>query len=70
MPTILRPHGGPVEEYEDEFFDIAQLFAANGYAVLLPQSALRLFPDMRQDYCKAIFADWGNKDFQDDMAFV
>jgi dipeptidyl aminopeptidase/acylaminoacyl peptidase len=68
VPTILRPHGGPVEEYEDEFFDLAQLFAANGYAVLLPNP--RGSSGYGQDYCKAIYADWGNKDFQDDMAFV
>ncbi|HUL32988.1 MAG TPA: S9 family peptidase [Candidatus Eisenbacteria bacterium] len=67
-PTILRPHGGPVEEYEDEFFDIPQLFAANGYAVLLPNP--RGSSGYGQAFCKAIFADWGIKDFQDDMAFV
>ncbi|HXH68110.1 MAG TPA: S9 family peptidase [Candidatus Limnocylindrales bacterium] len=68
VPTILRPHGGPVEEYEDEFFDLAQLFAANGYAVLLPNP--RGSTGYGQEFCKAIYADWGNKDFQDDMAFV
>jgi dipeptidyl aminopeptidase/acylaminoacyl peptidase len=67
-PTILRPHGGPVEEYQDEFFDVPQLFAANGYVVLLPNP--RGSSGYGQDFCKAIFADWGNKDFQDDMAFV
>jgi dipeptidyl aminopeptidase/acylaminoacyl peptidase len=67
-PTILRPHGGPVEEYQDDFFDIPQLFAANGYVVLLPNP--RGSSGYGQDYCKAIYADWGNKDFQDDMAFV
>ncbi|HKM68312.1 MAG TPA: S9 family peptidase [Candidatus Acidoferrum sp.] len=68
VPTILRPHGGPVEEYTDEFFDIPQLFAANGYAVLLPNP--RGSSGYGEEYCKAIYADWGNKDFQDDMAFV
>jgi len=67
-PTILRPHGGPVEEYEAEFFDLPQLFAANGYVVLLPNP--RGSSGYGLDYCKAIYADWGNKDFQDDMAFV
>jgi len=67
-PTILRPHGGPVEAYEDEFFDIPQLFAASGYVVLLPNP--RGSSGYGEDFCKAIFADWGNKDFQDDMAFV
>jgi dipeptidyl aminopeptidase/acylaminoacyl peptidase len=67
-PTILRPHGGPVEAYEAEFFHIAQVFAANGYVVLCPNP--RGSSGYGQDYAKAIFADWGNKDFQDDMAMV
>jgi dipeptidyl aminopeptidase/acylaminoacyl peptidase len=67
-PTILRPHGGPVEEYAAEFFDLSQLFAANGYVVLLPNP--RGSSGYGLDFCKAIYADWGNKDFQDDMAFV
>ncbi len=67
-PTILRPHGGPVEEYQEEFFDLPQLFAANGYVVLLPNP--RGSSGYGQEFCKAIYADWGNKDFQDDMAFV
>ena len=67
-PTILRPHGGPVWSYYSEFTDLAQLFAANGYVVLLPNP--RGSTGRGQDYAKAIFADWGNKDFQDDMAMV
>ena len=67
-PTILRPHGGPVWAYYAEFQDLAQLLAANGYLVLLPNP--RGSSGYGQDYCKAIYADWGNKDFQDDMAFV
>lgn len=68
VPTILRPHGGPVWAYYAEFAHLTQLFAANGYAVLLPNP--RGSTGYGQDYCKAIFADWGNKDFQDDMAMV
>jgi dipeptidyl aminopeptidase/acylaminoacyl peptidase len=67
-PTILRPHGGPVWAYYSEYQDLAQLLAANGYLVLLPNP--RGSSGYGEDYCKAIFADWGNKDFQDDMAFV
>lgn len=67
-PTILRPHGGPVEAYYGEFEDLAQLLAANGYVVLFPNP--RGSSGYGQDYCKAIFADWGHKDYQDDMAFV
>jgi dipeptidyl aminopeptidase/acylaminoacyl peptidase len=67
-PTILRPHGGPVWAYYAEFTHLAQLLAANGYVVLLPNP--RGSTGYGQDYCKAIWADWGNKDFQDDMAMV
>lgn len=67
-PAILKPHGGPVEEYEAEFDDLAQLFAANGYVVLFPNP--RGSSGYGQDFCKAIFADWGHKDFEDDLAIV
>ena len=67
-PTIVRPHGGPVSAYYAGFQDLAQLFAANGYVVLLPNP--RGSSGYGQDYCKAIYADWGNKDYQDDMAIV
>jgi dipeptidyl aminopeptidase/acylaminoacyl peptidase len=67
-PTILRPHGGPVWAYYAEYQDVAQLLAANGYLVLLPNP--RGSSGYGLDYCKAIFADWGDKDFQDDMAMV
>jgi dipeptidyl aminopeptidase/acylaminoacyl peptidase len=68
VPTILRPHGGPVWAWYAEFNFDEQLLAANGYAVLLPNP--RGSSGYGEKYCKAIFADWGNKDFQDDMAFV
>jgi len=67
-PAILRPHGGPVWAYYAEFTHMAQLLAANGYVVLFPNP--RGSTGYGQDYAKAIFADWGNKDFQDDMAMV
>ena len=67
-PAILRPHGGPVWSYYAEYTHLAQLFAANGYVVLYPNP--RGSTGHGQDYAKAIFADWGNKDFQDDMAMV
>jgi dipeptidyl aminopeptidase/acylaminoacyl peptidase len=67
-PAILRPHGGPVWAYYAEFQDLAQLLASNGYVVLLPNP--RGSSGYGEDFCKAIYADWGNKDFQDDMAMV
>jgi len=68
VPTLLRPHGGPVGQYTASFDHLAQLFAANGYAVLLPNP--RGSSGYGQKFCEAIFADWGNKDYQDDMAMV
>jgi len=68
VPTLLRPHGGPVWAWYAEFNFDEQLFAANGYGVLLPNP--RGSSGYGEEYCKAIFADWGNKDFHDDMAFV
>lgn len=67
-PTLLIPHGGPVWAYYAEFNFQAQLFAASGYVVLNPNP--RGSSGYGQDFCKAIFADWGNKDYQDDMAMV
>ena len=67
-PAILRPHGGPVWAYYAEFYFTPQLYAANGYVVLAPNP--RGSSGYGQDFCKAIYADWGHKDFEDDMAMV
>lgn len=68
VPTLLNPHGGPVGQYTASFDHLVQLYAANGYAVLRPNP--RGSSGYGQKFCEAIFADWGNKDFQDDMAMV
>jgi dipeptidyl aminopeptidase/acylaminoacyl peptidase len=68
VSTLLNPHGGPVGQYSASFYYLAQLYAANGYAVLLPNP--RGSSGYGQKFCQAIFADWGNKDFQDDTAMV
>src|SRR5437667_1568330 len=68
VPTLLNPHGGPVGQYSASFYHLAQLYAANGYAALLPNP--RGSSGYGQKFCEAIFADWGNKDYQDDMAMV
>jgi len=67
-PTILHPHGGPVGAYHGEFDHFSQLFAANGYVVLEPNP--RGSTGYGENFCKAIYADWGNKDYQDDVAMV
>ncbi len=68
VPTLLNPHGGPVGQYTASFDHLVQLYAANGYAVLRPNP--RGSSGYGQKFCEAIFADWGNKDYQDDMAMV
>jgi dipeptidyl aminopeptidase/acylaminoacyl peptidase len=67
-PTLLHPHGGPVGAYYGDFNHFSQLLAANGYIVLEPNP--RGSSGYGEAFCKAIYADWGNKDFQDDMAMV
>lgn len=67
-PTILWIHGGPVSQYEFSFHSVAQLYAANGYVTLLINP--RGSSGYGQPFSQAIFADWGNKDYQDVMAGV
>lgn len=42
-PTLLRIHGGPVSQYDYNFNFEAQLFAANGYVVVMVNPRGRLF---------------------------
>ena len=67
-PTILWIHGGPTSQYDFTFDPESQLFAANGYVVLLINP--RGSTGYGEDFCKAIFADWGQLDFQDVMSGV
>jgi dipeptidyl aminopeptidase/acylaminoacyl peptidase len=67
-PVILRIHGGPVSQYSHSFNFEAQLFAADGYVVVYTNP--RGSSGYGQAFSEAIFADWGNKDFQDVMAGV
>jgi dipeptidyl aminopeptidase/acylaminoacyl peptidase len=67
-PTLLRIHGGPTMQFSFEFNFEAQLFAANGYLVVMVNP--RGSSGYGQDFAKAIFADWGNKDYEDVMAGV
>lgn len=67
-PTILWIHGGPTAQYDFSFDQEPQLFAANGYVTLLINP--RGSTGYGEDFCKAIFADWGNLDYQDVMAGV
>ncbi len=67
-PVILRIHGGPVSQYGHSFNFEAQMFAADGYVVVYTNP--RGSSGYGQAFSQAIFADWGNKDFQDVMAGV
>ncbi len=67
-PTLLRIHGGPVSQYDWGFKFEAQLFAANGYVVVLVNP--RGSSGYGQAFSQAIFADWGNRDYEDVMAGV
>lgn len=65
-PAILWLHGGPVIEFYAEFDFRAQLLAANGYVVVMPNP--RGSSGYGQEFSTATNADWGNKDVEDDLA--
>jgi dipeptidyl aminopeptidase/acylaminoacyl peptidase len=68
-PLILWIHGGPTSQFTFDFERTTPYFlASNGYVVLLVNP--RGSTGYGEDFCKAIFADWGNKDYQDVMAGV
>ena len=67
-PTVLRIHGGPNGQDQHSFSFERELFAANGYVVLAVN--YRGSSGRGQDYQKAIYADWGNKEVQDLLAAV
>ncbi len=67
-PTLLRIHGGPVAQYDFGFNFEAQLFAANGYVVVICNP--RGSSGYGQDFSMGIYRSWGVKDFEDVMAAV
>jgi dipeptidyl aminopeptidase/acylaminoacyl peptidase len=67
-PTLLRIHGGPVSYYDRGFSTEAQVFAAHGYVVVMTNP--RGSSSYGARFSRAIFADWGNKDYDDVMAAV
>jgi dipeptidyl aminopeptidase/acylaminoacyl peptidase len=68
LPTILRIHGGPVSQYSAAFELEWQMLAAHGYAVVAANP--RGSSGRGRDFSHAIWADWGNKDYEDVMAAV
>jgi dipeptidyl aminopeptidase/acylaminoacyl peptidase len=67
-PTLLRIHGGPVGQFANEFAMEWQVLAAHGYVVVAANP--RGSSGRGEDFSKAIYADWGNKDAQDVLAAV
>jgi dipeptidyl aminopeptidase/acylaminoacyl peptidase len=67
-PALLRIHGGPISQYDYGFNFQAQLFAANGYVVVLPNP--RGSSGYGQDFSLQIWRSWGEKDYEDVMAAV
>jgi dipeptidyl aminopeptidase/acylaminoacyl peptidase len=68
LPTLLRIHGGPVSQYAAAFQLEWQMFAAHGYAVVGANP--RGSSGRGRDFSYAIWADWGNRDYDDVMAAV
>ncbi|MGD8359027.1 MAG: S9 family peptidase [Lysobacterales bacterium] len=67
-PAILDIHGGPQSQYDWSFQFEGQLYAANGYLVIHPNP--RGSTGYGQDFCLAIWRDWGGPDYEDVMAAV
>jgi len=67
-PGILRIHGGPQAQYDFSFHFEAQLYASNGYVVVMPNP--RGSTGYGQDFCMGIWRAWGEPDFDDVMGGV
>ena len=68
LPAILRIHGGPADQFSTAFELEWQVLAAGGYAVVAANP--RGSTGRGTEYSRAIWADWGNKDYEDVMAAV
>ncbi|MGI9271244.1 MAG: prolyl oligopeptidase family serine peptidase [Woeseiaceae bacterium] len=65
-PAILYIHGGPQQQWDYRFDVEAQMLAAKGYVVVLPNP--RGSWGYGQEFAQAIFQDWGGPDYEDVMA--
>jgi dipeptidyl aminopeptidase/acylaminoacyl peptidase len=65
-PGILYIHGGPQAQFDYGFDVEAQLLAARGFVVVMPNP--RGSFGYGQDFAKAIYRDWGGIDYQDIIA--
>jgi dipeptidyl aminopeptidase/acylaminoacyl peptidase len=68
LPFILYIHGGPVDQDDYTFDDIRQTLACAGYAVAAVNYRGSFGRGL--NYCKAIYADWGNKEVKDLLGAV
>jgi dipeptidyl aminopeptidase/acylaminoacyl peptidase len=67
-PLIVRVHGGPVAQYDWSFSYDLQYLAAQRYAVLTVNP--RGSSGYGEEFARAIWADWGNRDAADVRAGV
>jgi len=68
VPAVLRIHGGPADQFSTAFELEWQVLVARGYAVIAANP--RGSTGRGTAYSRAIWADWGNKDFEDVMSAV
>ncbi|MDB5134457.1 MAG: Prolyl tripeptidyl peptidase precursor, partial [Mucilaginibacter sp.] len=68
LPFILFIHGGPVDQDDYTFDEIRQVLASAGFAVAAVN--YRGSNGRGLEYCKAINADWGNKEVVDLLGAV
>jgi dipeptidyl aminopeptidase/acylaminoacyl peptidase len=68
LPTILRIHGGPVSQFSTGFNLEWQMLAAKGFAVVAANP--RGSSGYGRDFSRALWAAWGEKDYEDVMAAV
>jgi len=62
-PLLIRIHGGPVSQYDLQFYLQWQIFASNNYIVMAVNP--RGSSGRGEAFQKAIYSDWGNVDGQD-----
>jgi dipeptidyl aminopeptidase/acylaminoacyl peptidase len=67
-PTILWLHGGPQDQHDWGWYFTAQLYAANGYVVVLPNPRGSI--GYGQDFCLGLWQNWGNVDRPDVLATI
>lgn len=65
-PGLLYIHGGPMQQWDYRFDYEAQLLAAQGYVVVMPNP--RGSWGYGQEFAEAIFQNWGGPDYEDVMA--